>query len=574
MSKRSYNKKPESPASSQVRQTIVGVAHNLGQLSPSYLTCDRNFKVQAAPAISTLDATSIGPDEYPFGARVILLPGTPTAWRYQQLIRTSCSLKLEAVDFLPKLDADDDRENVLTLRRWAAARYCFMFDAANPPALKGKIVQVEEMAQICRDILGFDFEMLMEALIWAWRNAVPGGRSGKCAFRLVWERDLLGFKTRHRSRDFNLPPLLRRYAADLQLRKAPYEVVAHLIGNALELERTFEWIQGYRKRSSSGWAKSAMKSAEVSPLAILWAIYRPSDVVQGDLNDHAKKNLSILTRLQLSEQAQRAALPYELCLGYDELGFIIHIMFWMWKETLKPTANLNREDASKIFRFACNMLAWIDPGTAAMKLALRFRGESHAELRNEIVRNGPPSLFDTEAEGSKWGELVANDGLTMLGADLVLRQEGQELDRASRGLRDRSKNPLIRAGYCPEAWIRDMGNDTMLDAWICSREALQRLDVHYASSRLKKKELKQAMRLAIMISETPTAPMTDFLFGHRLQLPSLFFGRFIRQNESAKNFHFGIKTQIAGLPKSRISLNSNVFGARGHYDAQRNHWRK
>ena len=609
MSKRSYKKKPSAPARSDVRDRITSCAAILANHTPSYLADQKPQRYTLLLAETA--ETKRGAGDYPYGARINLEQQSPTASRFCELIETALSLKPGTAEFIPKLDAEDEGENIRTIRLWAAARFNFLFDAANPPDWTGDIVQGEEIAQAYRDSCGFDFEMLVDALVWAWRNGVPGGRSGKTSSILLWERNIPGYRKRHCSDNRPISPALRRYAGPLRIRKQPYKIVAHLLQNVFELERAAEWLEGYRLIPVASWKNRALKSAEVSPLAFLWAICQPADIVQGDPANHAAKNVEILNLLKPKCQTKHDDLPYELCLAHDKVGYLIQTMFWMRQETLRPTRKLSRYDASRLFKLAINMMAWIEPQTAVSMLLKRFRGEQNKAIRNELTAGGFPSMFpapipdrpdchlldeingltnldaglpfpqeagvsappnDDLPDGSPhWDIFVADDGLTALGTDLVLRLEEDELYSAKYGFRDRSRNPLIRAGYCPEAWYRDIGSEAMLDAWICSHDALQRLDMYYASPWLAKKELSSARRLAVTISELPIPPMTDFVFGHQLGLSGMFASKFFEVNKSAENFHLGKKTRISGLPVSKKSLNTNVFGAKRHYDSLRNH---
>jgi hypothetical protein len=609
MSKRSYKKKPPAPARSDVRDRITSRAAILANHTPSYLADQKPQRCSLLLAETA--ETKRGAGDYPYGARIILEPQSPTASKFCELIESALSLKPGTAEFIPKLNGEDDEENIRTLRLWAAARFYFLFDAANPPDWKGDIVQGEEIAQAYRDSSGFDFEMLVDALVWAWRNGLPGGRSGKTSFILLWERNIGGYRRRHRGDNRPISPALRRYAGPLRIRKQPYKIVAYLLQNVFELERAAEWLEGYRLLPVASWKNRALKCAEVSPLAFLWALCQHGDIVQGDPANHAAKNVEILNFLKPKRQAKRDDLPYELCLAHDKVGYLIQTIFWMRKETLRPTCKLSRYDASCLFKLATNMMAWIEPQTAVSLLSKRFRGEQNEIIGNELSAGGFPSMFpapnpdqtdcdlldevngltnldadlpigqeagvsapidDDVPDGSpNWDIFVADDGLTALGADLVLRLEEDELYSARYGFRDRSRNPLIRAGYCPEAWYRDIGSQAMLDAWICSHDALQRLDMHYASPWLAKKDLSSARRLAITISELPVPPMTDFVFGHRLALSTMFAGKFFEVNKSAENFHLGKKTRISGLPVSKKSFNTNVFDARRRYNSLTNH---
>ena len=85
----------------------------------------------------------------------------------------------------------------------------------------------------------------------------------------------------------------------------------------------------------------------------------------------------------------------------------------------------------------------------------------------------------------------------------------------------------------------------MIDAWICTNNELRTLDLNYASPWLKGKELKDARSRALILSETPIPPMTDFVFANDLEFPCLFAGRLIGIDDDLKKFHFGQNRKFA-----------------------------
>ncbi len=391
---------------------------------------------------------------------------------------------------------------------------------------------------------------------------------------MLWERNILGFHERFENVQIpfcELPDCLRNYAKTMRLGKQPSRIVAHLVEGLIEIERAIEWIIGYFAQGPDKWKSIKMARAEVGPLAILWAIYCPDDVLQGQPRDHAAKAIAILDGLKLNKQVKRDEMPYELCLGDDELGFLMTILFWLRQRNLKPDIKLSRETASLLFRVAANAVAWADRPRARRSVIARFRGRRHEAIRDLLASDKQASLFDPDPpEDDAWSCFVVADGLNELGADFAFRIQDQETEREKWGLRDRSRNPLIRAGFCPEAWSKPVVKETMTDAWIVCRSALQTLDLHYASPWLKGGESKTALRLSVLISEMPVPPMTDFLFGHDLELPGLFAGWFVGHNLTAANYHFGLKSHIAGLPAGRKGLQTKVFGARPYFDRVKN----
>jgi hypothetical protein len=574
MPKRSYHRQPNVPAQSDVRDIIGNVAHALQGITPAHVALDRkrdrNFASMPA------SANTYGPkqDGYPWGARILLYAGAPTSAKYRCLIARRCHLKLTSVPHAPDMGTGLETESTRNLRLWVAARFPFLFDAEAEPNWNGDIVQSAPMAQELRDTFGVDYETVVTAFGLVDQHDRPGGRSGKSALDLLWERNILGFQKRFENVQIpfrELPACLRSYAKTMKLGKQPSRIVAHLMEGVIEIERAIEWIIGYFAQRPDKWKLVAMSRAEVSPLAMIWAIYCPDDVVQGDLQDHAAKAVAILDRLKLNKQAQRDEMPYERCLGDNELGFLVSVLFWLRQRNLKPDIKLSRETASVLYRIAVNTLAWIDRPRARRSLIARFRGGKHWAIRDLLNSDNPASLFDPDPpRDDAWSRLVVADGLTEMGADFVFRIQNQELERERWGLRDRSRNPLIRAGFCPEAWSKPVVEETMTDAWIVCRSSLQTLDLHYASPWLKGKEWKSALGLSLMVSEMPVPPMTDFLFGHDLELPSLFAGWFIGHNLPAANYHFGQKSHITGLPARRKGLQTKVFGARPYFDRVKN----
>ncbi len=574
MSKRSYHRRPNVPAYSEVRSIIGKAVHALDAVTPAHIASYRKRDRESAYITAGADTCDLKEEIYPWGARTLLQVGSPASTRYRWLIARRCRLKLTAVPHFPDMRTGLETETMGNLRLWVAARFPFLFDAESEPNWNGDIVQSAPMAQAVGELFGFDYETVVAAFGFVDQHDQPGGRSGKSAFKLLWERNILGFQKRFRNvrvpfRD--LPACMRSYAKTMRLGKKPSRIVTHLLESVMEIERAIEWLIGYFAQKPDKWKLLAMARAEVSPLAMIWAIYCPDDVVQGDPQDHAAKAIAILDRLKLNAQAQRDELPYERCLGDDELGFLVTVLFWLRQRNLRPNTRLSRETASLLFRVAANAVAWVDRPRARQTVVARFRGGRHEAIRDLLKSDKPASLFDPDQPGDDaWWHLNAADGLTELGADFVFRIQNQELEREKWGLRDRSRNPLIRAGFCPEAWSKPVVKETMTDAWIVCRSTLQTLDLHYASPWLKGKEFKNALGLSLMISEMPVPPMTDFLFGHNLELPSLFAGWFIGHNLPAANYHFGQKSHIAGLPARRKRLKTKVFGARPYFDRVRN----
>ena len=428
------------------------------------------------------------------------------------------------------------------------------------------------MRLVTRYLSGFDFETVCEALETEYRERIHGGRSGESSFDLLWKRDIQGYLNRHSASTAFPKGRLKRYAKQVGIRGKRHEIIVHLFTRVIELERACEYVEGYlERRADEDWRSSAAHLADLSPLSILSAVYRADQLASGEPSDHAESTVAILDSLRLRHQGVREDESYEQCLGTDEFGYLIRVLLSMLAETPRGGA-LSRGRASSVFRFSLNMLAGISHTRTSLHMSRRLRGVQHEDLRTEIEHLGPPSVFAEFSRGMpKWSEFVANDGLTFFGTDLVLRLREAEDALVEAGIRDPDRNPLIRAGYCPDAWTSDVGSEAMIDAWICTNSELRALDLNYASPWLKGRELKDARNRALILSETPIPPMTDFVFANDLEFPGLFAGRLIGIDDDLKKFHFGQESQIRGLPASKKCLNSNVFGARPYLKSLRNH---
>lgn len=574
---RAYNKKPTRVAVTQVRKETASAAVGMMDHIPTH---HLPAKQSRRPDYLAIEATNsqadrlfhaVPPSE-PYGARVVLRHEAFTA----RTIVDELRLKAGERAFIP-----GGRHEI---RAFVACRFRYLLDLE----MKGHWLahdadQSAELSAGCRFVLGFDFNILVLAWEWVWDNQVPGGRSGRSSFDLLWCRDVTAWEQRMRAKPQGpLPDSLRDYAARHRIRGSAKRIIARIVTDAFELERACEYVAGYLKNLAmkGGEDRSVMSKAraEVSPVGLLWAVYRPSEVRQGDPSDHADRNASILSSVKLRYQSTfgQVRVPYHRCLGHDDLGYLIHVLFWMMQERTSRTDGLGAVNGSILYRLALNILAWVDDDRAKAHLVKRLRGDARASLRKEILAAGTPGVF-AEDPGKSWPQFrqfVADDLLRTLGGDYVVKQVRRERELERVGLRDPRRNPLVRASYCPQAWRWPVGQQTMLDAWICSHSALQTLDVHYASPWLKTRELDMALRFATVMSETPCAPMSDFLFACDIDLPKLFAGRFIGLNSRAKAMHLGQKTEISGLPKSKKRLNSDVFGARRFFDREAKRFRR
>jgi len=566
---RAYNRKPSAPpATSPARALIATASDGLDGQTPSYHWDTKG----ARRANHFVQTDEVDESLYPWGSRIILFSDAPAAERYQKTLHAiqwpSCGL--DTPSHALALCEDDSVKR--TIRQLAAARWPWFFDHAEQPDLAFKIIQPSDMRQVTRYLSGFDFDTVCEALETEYSDRIHGGRSGESSFDLLWKRDIQGYLNRHSASTAFPKGGLKRYAKKVGIRGRRHEIIAHLFTRVIELERACEYVEGYLKRRTGGdWRSGGAQIADLSPLSILSAVYRADQLAIGEPSDHAERNMAILDSLRLRQQGVRRDEGYEKCLGTDELGFLIRVLLSMLSEYPNYRA-LSRGRASSVFRFALNMLACFSQARTALHMNRRLRGEKHEQLRIEIERLGPPSLFAEISRGMPaWNEFVADDGLTFFGTDLVLRLNEADEKLVEAGLRDPNRNPLIRAGYCPEAWTSDIGSEAMIDAWICTHSELRTLDLNYASPGLKTKELKNARNRALILSETPVPPMTDFVFANDLEFPCLFAGRLIGIDDELKKFHFGQKSQIRGLPASKKSLNSDVFGARPYLNSLRNH---
>ena len=566
---RAHNRKPSAPsATSPARSIIAAACSGLDRRIPSY-----HWDTKGARRAGHFAATD-GLEEllYPWGSRIILFSDAPSTERYKTALVAiqwpSCGLDTPS----HALACCEDDSATRLIRQLAAARWQWFFDHAEKPDLALEIIQPLDMKQVTRYLSGFDFDTVCEALEIEYRNRIHGGRSGESSFDLLWKRDIRGYLNRHAASTAFPKGCLKRYAKLVGIRGKRHEIIAHLFTRVIELERACEYVEGYlKRRANDGWRSSGAHLADLSPLSILSAVYRADRLATGEPSDHAERSMTILDSLRLRQQGVREDESYEQCLGTDELGYLIRVLLSMLAECPNGRA-LSRGRASSVFRFALNMLAGISQTRTALHMNRRLRGEKHEELRIEIERMGPPSVFAENSKGvPAWNEFVADDGLTFFGTDLVLRLREAEEAMVETGLRDPDRNPLIRAGYCPDAWTSDTGSEAMIDAWICTNAELRTLDLNYASPWLKGKELKDARNRALILSETPIPPMTDFVFANDLELPCLFAGRLIGIDDDLKKFHFGQKSDIRGLPASKKCLNSNIFGAQPYIEPLRNH---
>jgi|GEM_PF-5485615 len=566
---RAYNRKPSAPAAtSPARSNIASACRGLDGRIPSY-----HWDGKGARRADHFAAThGLAELLYPWGSRIILFSDAPSAERYKTALVAiqwpSCGLDTPT----HALALCEDDSVTRPIRQLAAARWPWFFDHAEQPDFALKIIQPSDMKQVTRYLSGFDFDTVCEALEIEYHNRIHGGRSGESSFDLLWKRDIRGYLNRQSASTTFPKGRLKRYAKQVGIRGMRHEIIAHLFTRVFELERACEYVEGYLKhRTGDNWRSKGAHLADLSPLSILSAVYRADQLATGEPSDHAERSMAILESLRLRHQGVRGDEGYEQCLGTDEFGYLIRMLLSMLSECSNDRA-LSRGRASSVFRFALNMLAGISQAHAALHMNRRLRGEKHDELRIEIERMGPPSVFAEISRGMPaWNEFVADDGLTFFGTDLVLRLRETEEAMVETGLRDPDRNPLIRAGYCPDAWTGDVGSEAMIDAWICTNSELRTLDLDYASPWLKGKELKDARNRALILSEIPIPPMTDFVFANDLEFPCLFAGRLIGIDDELRKFHFGQKTQIRGLPASKKCLNSNVFGARPYFEAFRNH---
>ena len=566
---RAYNRKPSAPpATSPARAIITSACRGLDGRIPSY-----HWDANGTRRTNHFAQTD-GVDDalYPWGSRIILFSDAPSAERYKNALVTiqwpSCWLDTPS----HALALREEDSITRPIRQLAAARWPWFFDHAEQPDLLLKITQPSAMRKVTRYLSGFDFDTLCEALETEYRDRIHGGRSGESSFDLLWKRDIQGYLNRHSASTAFPKGCLKRYAKQVGIRGKRHEIIAHLFTRVVELERACEFVEGYlKRRTDNDWRSGGADLADLSPLSILSAVYRADILATGDLSDHAECSMAILDRLRLRQQGMRDDESYEQCLGTDELGYLIRVLLSMLSECSNGDA-LSRGRASRVYRFALNMLAGISQALAAIHMNRRLRGEKHQKLRIEIEQVGPPRVFAETSRGMPaWKEFVADDGLTFFGTDLVLRLREAEEEMVEAGIRDPDRNPLIRAGYCPDAWTSDIGSASMIDAWICTNNELRTLDLNYASPWMKGKEMKDARNRALILSETPIPPMTDFVFANDLEFPCLFAGRLIGIDDDLKKFHFGQKSQIRGLPASKNCLNSNVFGARTYFESLRNH---
>ena len=183
----------------------------------------------------------------------------------------------------------------------------------------------------------------------------------------------------------------------------------------IELERACEYVEGYlKRRTDDDWRSSGAHLAELSPLSILSAVYRADQLVTGEPSEHAERSMAILDSLRLRQQGVQEDESYEQCLGTDELGYLIRVLLSMLADTPRDRA-LSRGRASSVFRFALNMLASLSHTRTSLHMNRRLRGKKHEELRTEIERMGPPSVFAEMSRGMPaWNDFVADDGLTFL----------------------------------------------------------------------------------------------------------------------------------------------------------------
>ena len=566
---RAYNRKPSAPpATSPARAIITSACRGLDGRIPSY-----HWDANGTRRTNHFAQTD-GVDDalYPWGSRIILFSDAPSAERYKNALVTiqwpSCWLDTPS----HALALREEDSITRPIRQLAAARWPWFFDHAEQPDLLLKITQPSAMRKVTRYLSGFDFDTLCEALETEYRDRIHGGRSGESSFDLLWKRDIQGYLNRHSASTAFPKGCLKRYAKQVGIRGKRHEIIAHLFTRVVELERACEFVEGYlKRRTDNDWRSGGADLADLSPLSILSAVYRADILATGDLSDHAECSMAILDRLRLRQQGMRDDESYEQCLGTDELGYLIRVLLSMLSECSNGDA-LSRGRASRVYRFALNMLAGISQALAAIHMNRRLRGEKHQKLRIEIEQVGPPRVFAETSRGMPaWKEFVADDGLTFFGTDLVLRLREAEEEMVEAGIRDPDRNPLIRAGYCPDAWTSDIGSASMIDAWICTNNELRTLDLNYASPWMKGKEMKDARNRALILSETPIPPMTDFVFANDLEFPCLFAGRLIGIDDDLKKFHFGQKSQIRGLPVSKKCLNSNVFSARPYFESLRNH---
>lgn len=572
-----HQKPPFSQFRVQMLKTVQSLIGRLPShaLDPNHIDRRRQrFDLQASVAGEIPDCGNL--EDYPWGARIVLQESDPALKKQMEIMALVETLASGETNCYPS-KVDD-------LAVFADARFFFLADHANlkniTVAQKNILIEIEDAGIRFIDFKPSD---ILIALKWVWQNKNFGGRSGNNNLVVLWMRDLKLFIKRFKGKKTISSPEMDKLSIRMMGKvHEPQKVVVHMFEQLFELERAWEFAKGLilkiRLEQKFRYNLTAMANAEASAVGLMRTVFAKPEVPSISLQDQAAwnvdyiKNTKKLRRFLLGNSRK----AYSRGLGEDPLGYLIHILIWMAEEKAQEKgAEITSVQASIIYRFALNILCWIDPENARENLVQRI---SNAKIgitchRSILIKNLTemkelPSLFADQYSSAPILPWCAQEMWEELGSNLVKKQRKLELDRKTRGLRDHLQNPYIGASYWRRGWTLDRPIKALLDAWIVMHENLRKIDPSYASKKLKTKELKSALHYALVVAETPHSLATDNLFSRDIKFPCLFKGVLVGVNETAEKFHLGQKNIISGLSKNKIRLETNVFRARRYYNSK------
>ena len=409
-------------------------------------------------------------------------------------------------------------------------RYLFPYSPAGLPA---DCRQTEGAAKFCQKFLGFDFEDLVRLYEWLWDNSILGGRSSETTFDLIWRRDLLASERRFMGKSVDLNQVLIEFRSRNCMSANSYRAIHVFLCGMLELERMQEFVAAFWRRRRNlrmgpfnkiTWLNRAALTAEVSPIVLAVAAAAPAAMPEGRQCCHAHGAAAVLDGLGLRHLPTSGSRyqQYEFAEGETELGFVIIGLLHMRRWDDDNAGPLSREDASELFLFAINFLAWISPDLAFEHLYQRVSKLKEAGLEDVAATISQDTLTKLLESGDHseplWNALAEQDHQE-LGADHVLRMQRMLDSGDMDGRNDPDRNPLIRTSFLPAAWIKDVGAGAMRRAHSIYTDLLRKLDKRYAPGRGKRmnRYSEKAHRHALMMSETAMAPITDFALACNLK---------------------------------------------------------
>lgn len=376
------------------------------------------------------------------------------------------------------------------------------------------------------------------------------GRNFK-AMANAWSGRLKAFKKSVGRDRLTATPEFERHCGPLIKRMGVVGAVIFVLEQALEFERTCDYVKAHLKlfRDTCAGRSKAFIFADLEPVLLFADVFGIGDITVGDPDNLARVAADFLKPLRAARHRADApeGLRYHSIMGFSPLDFLL-IYFFSCHQRFADVAapqNLCPFSLNSAFlRLALNVLAHLDVDEAHAEVVARLSHAPQSLISEEPDSNelaasaaapatqAKPRPKSERAAQGRLGRVIQRKAFDLFqpaaesplheflyddpdwGAPWVneLRKRYGALSR--RGLHDEQKNPFARAFPLPEAWSSERSTDS-LDRWFGAlTDEVSRLDPRYSpivgktgksATKMKLGGLMVALELSAAMVEVPNA---------------------------------------------------------------------